>query len=276
MATLLWLRSDTMADPIATWDDIEAGIAYVEEKINAYDGDFVYTPFVPGTRTEIWVLTKTEIQGLEDRLHLIAEYLIIPHIKTTWSGLMPLNYNALNHIAFALMPQKMVDEGQDPDGTLADLIDSSGYDPDEGEIDYIDMYKGGTRSDKLDAKLEDFPADWPIQIYDKVDMSYWVGERYHIYIAIVFANEITITEMNPISHFWVTFYDDEHAPFEANYNPGSVSVFTGDRTIVLLDAVVDPGFSFIRILYSGLGEIRETVSGNKIPWFFRYSEEGPS
>jgi hypothetical protein len=152
VASLIYLRTDTIADPVATWDDIEAGIAAVEEKINAADAAFVYTPFVADTRTATWVLTKAEIQGLEDRLHTIAEYLEIPHLLTTWSGLMPINYNAMNHIIFALMPQAYIDAGQDVDGDLGDIMPED-YDPNISDIDWLSMYNGDLSYDKLDALL---------------------------------------------------------------------------------------------------------------------------
>lgn len=170
----LYIRDGILTDPIAAWDDLEASIAAVEERINAADDDFVYTPFVEGTRTATWIMTKAEIQGLEDRLHTIAEYLSIPHISTTWAGLMPLNYNALNHIILALMPQEYIDYGFD-NGDLAALMPEE-YDVDVYEIDFIAMYLGDLSYDKLDNLISSlvksnylYSADYTTQKVYKFD-----------------------------------------------------------------------------------------------------------
>lgn len=59
---------------------------------------------------------------------------------------MPINYNAMNHLVMALMPQSFIDNFFDTSGDLAALMPED-YDWD---IDYLDMFKGGTPSTALD------------------------------------------------------------------------------------------------------------------------------
>ena len=276
MATLTWLRTETIANPIATWDEIEASIANAESKIHAVDVGFTYTPFVPDTRLATWVLTKTEIQGLEDRLHAVAVYLEIPHLLTSWSGLMPVNYNALNHFILGLQPKKWIDDGYDPDGDLAFIMPTD-YDPDIYDIDFIWEYNyPDLLPHRIDALLGVSQEFWPLQIYDDVGMSFIVGERYHIYVAVEFENEVTMYEDDPVSHFRLTFYGSSHEYYDAHVVMAHARVSDLDRKIILVDAVIDLTPFFIRVYYDGLSDIRETVSQETIPLFWMFSAEGPS
>lgn len=140
MATPIRLRTEILSDPAAAWDELEAGITFLEEEIFAQDATYTVTPFVPDQRTSTWVMTKTEIQALEDRMHAVSVYLGIPHLLTTWSGLMPVGYNAMNHFILGLKPQEWIDDGYDYDGYLYDIMPID-YDPLTHEIDWLSMFR---------------------------------------------------------------------------------------------------------------------------------------
>jgi len=267
MATLLYLRDETLADPIVTWDEIEEAIAAVEEKINAVDAEFVYTPFVPDTRSATWVMTKTEIQGLEDRLHTIALYLSIPHIQTVWSGLMPINYNALNHILYALAPQAAIDAGMDYTGELEEIM-PEGYDPTIYDIHYIEKGGGGQPDP---TKLEELILNH--YTYYPVNVAFDPGHSSGNYLSflIAFAAEISLEELSPIANFWFVYYDSN----------GYIYHYAEQETR-LVEIYVDLEFGFqflmvqvegnvypatVDIHYDGGALIYDVASGNRIPAF---------
>jgi hypothetical protein len=264
VATVIWYRTDRIASPIATWDDIEEGIANLESKIHDSDGSFTYTPFVQ-TRSATWVMTKTEIQGLEDRIHTIADYLAIPHLLTTWSGLMPINYNALNHLIMGLMPQTWIDNGFDVDGSLTAIM-PAGYSKGQ-DIDYIQW-------------LHDFESGasigaWPLQIFHNLEDSFYTGEgdRYHIFIDVVFPVEIDAVGSIIIAHFSTTFCDQWGHPYDASPSVGVVYEVS-NNTNMQVEYVITGYPPFIKVTYDGLADIHETASGNKIPAFTIKSRAG--
>jgi len=146
VATPIRLRTEILADPITAWDELEAGITFLEEEIHAQSPSYTVTPFVPGTRTSTWVMTKSEIQGLEDRMHAVSVFLGIPHLLTTWSGLMPVGYNAMNHFILGLKPEEWIDYGFDLDGYLGDIM-PFGYNL--PGIDWLAMFRGEISTDPL-------------------------------------------------------------------------------------------------------------------------------
>jgi len=86
-------------------------------------------------------MTKSEIQGLEDRMHAVSVFLGIPHLLTTWSGLMPVGYNAMNHFILGLAPDEWKDYGFDPNGDL----DPWGF----TGIDWLAMFRNQMPKDWL-------------------------------------------------------------------------------------------------------------------------------